>query len=162
MRMCKMFLISYSGFVHIVEKYIKELYGVQWLSHSPQFKCVSCQGFLEQTNVFAEVWLIINLITEAFINSIVLGASVSFSWWYAKISETCMFHNVNRRGILGLGRRTAPGWSEASVCPPLGGLQRQHGHGHPPSCGYAAGWARHPLRILRSVDLPKEAAESVK
>lgn len=36
MRMCKMFLISYSGFVHIVEKYIKELYGGQWLLHCAQ------------------------------------------------------------------------------------------------------------------------------
>lgn len=61
MRMCKMFLISYSGFVHIVEKYIKELYGVQWLLQYPQDKCISHEDFLKQTYILAQVWVIINL-----------------------------------------------------------------------------------------------------
>lgn len=50
-----MFLISYSGFVHIVEKYIKELYGVQWLLQYPQDKCISHEDFLKQTYILAQV-----------------------------------------------------------------------------------------------------------
>lgn len=40
-----MFLISYSGFVHIVEKYIKDLYGGQWLLLCPQVLVPFLGGF---------------------------------------------------------------------------------------------------------------------